>query len=92
MRPFPRIGWGDDPRGGRVGTLARSYQGLIALAHRQAFFQVAYNSLRAGRALCYGDLAFALSGTAESVRKVHVWRHVNKEGMGDGRWAVESRL
>ena len=50
--------------------MAREYQGLVTLEHREAFFRVAYNALRTGRALCYGDLAFALSGTAESVREV----------------------
>ncbi|CAM9294523.1 unnamed protein product, partial [Ascophyllum nodosum] len=72
FKPAQRIGWGDDSRGGRVGTMAREYQGLVTLEHREAFFRVAYNALRTGRALCYGDLAFALSGTAESVREVNI--------------------
>lgn len=65
-----RIGWGDRPDGGRVGTMARVYQGHVAKAHRRAFFRGAYVALREGRMLCRGDLAFALSGFDETFDKV----------------------
>ena len=50
--------------------MARSYQGLVNLEHRRAFLRVVYAALREGRVLCSGDLAFALSGCGETVRKV----------------------
>lgn len=52
--------------------MARAYQGLVNLAHRRAFFHVAYTTLREARVLCSGDLAFALSGSSETVRQVRV--------------------
>ncbi|CAB1116053.1 unnamed protein product [Ectocarpus sp. CCAP 1310/34] len=74
FKPAERIGWGDDPGGGRVGTLARSYQGLVNLEHRRAFLRVVYSALREGRVLCSGDLAFALSGCGETAREVNITR------------------
>lgn len=50
--------------------MARAYQGLVNLAHRQAFLRVAYAALRDGRVLCSGDLEFALSGSGETVHEV----------------------
>ncbi|CAN0137082.1 unnamed protein product [Scytosiphon promiscuus] len=70
FKPARRIGWGDDPRSGHVGTKARSYQGLVNLEHRRAFLRVVYATLREGRVLCSGDLAFALSGCDETEREV----------------------
>lgn len=64
------IGWGDDPRGGRVGLDARRYQAAVNLTHRQAMFRLIYAALRNGTMLCNGDLSFALSGCGESPREV----------------------